>query len=166
MSNVHHLPVFNPKPMARRAKLSEEVLRTIGYDERVNDIAEPGFFALGLKGGKVSLKVKADVPEALRRWNFGRGRSVERLVGVWPDEISPKAARPVAKSFIADIRRGIDPRPKIRTRRSQAGQSSKPSTNTLSPTWLARECPSRASAPMNTISNAFLRVGGSVRSAR
>jgi hypothetical protein len=111
MSNVHQLlPELRPRTSAkRRAKLSEEVCRTIGLDERVSDTAEPGFYGLGLKGGKVSLRVKADVPLKLRRFDFGR--TVERVLGTWP-ELSPKAARPVAKAFIASIRRGVDPAPK------------------------------------------------------
>jgi hypothetical protein len=111
MSNVHQLlPELRPRTSAkRRAKLSEEVCRTIGLDERVSDTAEPGFYGRGLKGGKVSLRVKADVPLKLRRFDFGR--TVERVLGTWP-ELSPKAARPVAKAFIASIRRGVDPAPK------------------------------------------------------
>lgn len=112
MSDVHELELPARRPSARRVELTEPILKKIKPGEKVIDAKCPGLFALGLMGGKVSLRVKADVPQRLRRFELSNGgRTIERVVGTWPG-ISAKAARPIARVFLSQIQRGVDPSPK------------------------------------------------------
>jgi integrase len=103
------------RPASRRLKLTEQVVAKIAPGERVYDTGVPGFFALGLKEG-VSFRVLADIPAAARRWGMPK-RTVERAVGRWsPNKrtgnLTPKAARTIADSFVAAIKKGEDPAPR------------------------------------------------------
>jgi hypothetical protein len=109
MATLHELKVPAPKAAARRAKLTEEIVARIKPGERVYDTEVPGFFALGIRRG-VSFGVHADVPTAARRW--GQPNVLRRVVGRWPEDLSPKAARTLAGEFISKIKRGEDPAPK------------------------------------------------------
>jgi integrase len=111
MTAVRQLKVL-PKQTARRLKLTEQVVSSIKEGERVYDAGgPPGFFAQGLRDGKVSFRVLADIPTAARRYGLPK-KTMERVVGRWPDDLSPKAARTLAGEFIAAIKRGEDPSPK------------------------------------------------------
>jgi hypothetical protein len=94
---------------ARRVTLTEATCKDIKPEERVLD-HQPGFYAIGLTPGtdgrtRVAFMCKADVPAAARQGQ----RTMERALGKWPDEISPKAARLKAAKFVALIKEGIDP---------------------------------------------------------
>jgi integrase len=94
---------------ARRVTLTEAICKEIKPEERVLD-HQAGFYAVGLAPGsdgrtRVAFMCKADVPAAARQGQ----RTMERALGKWPDEISPKAARLKAAKFVAFIKDGIDP---------------------------------------------------------
>jgi integrase len=116
MAAVHELNIPRKtaaKPTARRLKLTVEVVAKLGPGERVYDLGgPPGFFAQGLGDGKVSFRVIADIPAIARRFGMPK-RTMERVVGRWPDDLSPKAARTLAADFVAQIKRGQDPAPKV-----------------------------------------------------
>jgi integrase len=109
--SVHQSELRSPKRNARREKLTESVCRSIKVGERVNDADQAGFYAIGLARGRVSFWAKADIPAASRQWGLP-ARTMERVVGRWPDEISPKAARLLAATYVAQIKQGVDPKAK------------------------------------------------------
>jgi hypothetical protein len=118
MNPMDQMPKIGGRPASRRLKLTEEVVAKIAPGERVYDTGVPGFFALGLKEG-VSFRVLADIPAAARRWGMPK-RTVERTVGRWsPNKrtgnLTPKAARTIADNFVAAIKKGEDPSPKVAT---------------------------------------------------
>jgi integrase len=112
MATVHELNIPR-KRTARRVKLTEQVVAGIAPGERVYDLGgPPGFFAQGLGDGKVSFRVIADIPAAARRFGLPK-KTMERVVGRWPDDLSPKAARTLAADFVSKIKSGLDPAPKV-----------------------------------------------------
>jgi integrase len=98
------------KRTARRTALTDKVCAKIERDERVLD-HQAGFYAIGLAPSsdgraRVAFWAKADVPAAARQWGQ---RTIERAVGKWPDDISPREARLKAAKFVALIKEGVDP---------------------------------------------------------
>ena len=118
MATLHEFKSQARKAAPRRAKLTEEIVATIDPREKVYDQDVAGFYALGIKSG-VSFCVHADLPTKMRR--PGEPAVLRRVVGRWPDGISPKAARTLAGEFISKIKRGIDPAPKATLTAPAAG---------------------------------------------